>query len=190
MLHPPVINYGFSLAEAAAAGGWHTTSRYAVWVGRQAAEEIPLEVLQHGAAGEIRRPVRPRMMRVLTAGQPHRIAHLFAPWRLSDADTVYVRAAMEEGVYNTLVVTHTRAARRDQILWLCPACGSGLGQVAFETARDGVAAFWPFLLGEVRAFNADTARRICPDCGTLHPICYGFERADDSAGEAAARAAW
>ena len=190
MGNEPVLNYDLPLDEAAAEGAWHQASRYSVWIGRQAGDDPPYHVLERHPEGLVRLPARPRMMRLIPAGTPFRIAHLFAPFRASDADMIYVRAAMEEGVYHTLLAASSRAVKEDRLIWFCPGCGEEMERKTFSTAREGLIAFWPFMLEEVRAFNRDPARQTCRACGHRHPVCYGFDAKLDQADEAAARTAW
>ncbi|HXQ52669.1 MAG TPA: hypothetical protein VN802_16355 [Stellaceae bacterium] len=187
----PVLNYDFAVADAAEEGGWRQANRYALWVGRQAQDEPrPYELLEIRGETLVRCPLRPRLMHLIPAGTPHRIAHLFAPWRVSDADTVYLRYAEPEGVYHTLITATARAVKEDRVLFVCPSCGHEMGSLAFDTRPQGMASFWPFLLAEARAFNSDAARRKCGGCGALHPVCYGFDARSDAGDEAAARQAW
>ena len=186
----PVLNYDLPLDAAAAEGAWHQASRYSVWIGRQGAEDPPYQVLERHPEGLVRLPARPRMMRLIPAGTPFRIAHLFAPFRASDADMIYIRAAMEEGIYHTLLAASSREVKEDGLIWFCPGCGAEMERKPFATAREGLIAFWPFMLAEVRAFNRAPARQTCRACGHRHPVCYGFDAKLDEADEAAARAAW
>lgn len=190
MRNEPVLNYDFPLDEAAAEGAWHQASRYSVWVGRQGPDDPPYQVLERHPEGLVRLPARARMMRLIPAGTPFRIAHLFAPFRASDADMIYIRAAMEEGTYHTLLAATSRDVKEDRLIWFCPGCGAEMERKTFATAREGLIAFWPFMLAEVRAFNRASARQTCEACGHRHPVCYGFDAKLDEADEAAARAAW
>jgi len=189
MRNEPVLNYDFPLDEAAAEGAWHQASRYSVWIGRQSADDPPYQVLERHPQGLVRLPAKPRLMRLIPAGTPFRIAHLFAPFRASDADMIYIRAAMEEGVYHTLLAASSREVKEDRLLWICPGCGEEMERRIFATAREGLIAFWPFMLDEVRSFNRAAARQSCKACGHRHPPCYGFDAKLDLADEAEARAA-
>jgi predicted RNA-binding Zn-ribbon protein involved in translation (DUF1610 family) len=187
----PVLNYDFAVAEAAESGGWRQANRYALWVGRQAQDEpLPYELLERRGETLLRCPPRPRLMHRVPAGTPHRVAHLFAPWRVSDADTIYLRYVEPEGVYHTLITATGRAVKEDRVLFVCPQCGHEMASAAFDTRPHGMASFWPFLLAQARAFNSDPSRWSCASCGTLHPACYGFEPKSDEGDEAAARRAW
>ena len=140
--------------------------------------------------GFVRLPLKTRMMRLVPAGTPFRIAHLFAPFRASDADLIYLRAAMDEGTYHMLLGATGREVREDLLLWICPACGAEMERKPFDSGRLGLNAFWPFLLDEARAFNGAPERQACPSCGATHPACYGFDATLDRPGEAEARATW
>lgn len=190
MLNEPILNYDFPLKEAATDGTWHQANRYSLWVGRQSAEEPQHEVLERHPQGLVRLPLRPRLMRLIPAGTPFRISHLFAPFRASDADMIYIRAAMQEGVYHTLLAATSREVKQDHAIWFCPKCGQEMARETFETGHHGLIAFWPFMLEKVRSFNAALERHSCTACGHVHPPCYGFDAKLDRPDEAAARAEW
>jgi hypothetical protein len=189
MLKEPVLNYDFAIEDAAAAGGWHDANRYTVWVGRQAPDAQQYEVLERREQGILRLPLRSRLMHLIPAGTPYRVAHLFGAWRESDADTIYLRFVQDDSVYHTLLTAMSRLVKTDRLLFLCPACGAEMESRDFDTAQHGLNAFWPFLLEEARRFNGNDARRTCA-CGHVHEICYGFDAAADTAAEAVARTAW
>ena len=190
MLNEPVLNYTFPLAEAADEGAWHQANRYSVWIGRQSPQDPPFEVVERHPQGFVRLPLKPRVMRLIPAGTPFRVAHLFTPFRASDADMIYIRAAMEEGVYHTLLAATSREVKEDHLVWLCPGCGNEMERRSFASGREGLVAFWPFMLSEVRAFNAARERQSCKSCGRGHPTCYGFDAKLDRPDEAQARTEW
>jgi hypothetical protein len=190
MTSEPVLNYDSAVADVAEAGGWHDANRYTLWVGREEIDAPVYELLERRDGVMLRLPLQARLMHLIPAGTPHRMTHLFAPWRVSDADTIYLRYAVPEGIYHTLLTAMSRMVKEDQILWLCPGCGAEMERAAFDTRVSGMASFWPFLLQEVRAFNRDAVRRSCSQCGRAHPQCYGFDARNDVADEAAARQAW
>jgi hypothetical protein len=106
MAHEPVLNYDFPLEETARTGGWHQASRYSLWIGLERPGDPAYQMVERHPEGLVRLPFKPRMMRLVPAGTPFRIAHLFAPFRASDADLIYLRAAMDEGTF------HRSSARR------------------------------------------------------------------------------
>jgi len=186
----PVLNYDFTLPEAAADGGWREANRYCIWVGLQPLDAVPYEVLVRQPEGVMRLPAGPRTMRLIPAGTPFRVAHLFAPWHVSDADTVYLRVARDDGTYHLLVMTSGPTVDESHVVWFCPSCGGEMARESFAVKNHGLAAFWPFMRERVRAFNAAPERHVCASCGSSHPLCYGFDSRDDTGEEAAARAAW
>jgi len=186
----PTICYEFALDETAAEGGWHQANNYNLWVGRQSPTDPAYRMLEKRDHGIVHLPLRPRMMHTVTAGTPYRIAHLFGAWRVSDADTVYLRIAEADTLYHTLFSARCREVREDLLLWICPKCGHELVRERFDARRGGLAGFWPFLLERARRFNAAPEQRRCPSCANEHPIAYGFEPAADKPDEAAARGAW
>ena len=190
MTNEPTICYEFALDETAAQGGWHQANNYNLWVGRQSPQDPAYLFLERRDGAMVHLPPRPRLMHTVTAGTPYRVAHLFGAWRVSDADTIYLRVAEDDVVYHTLLTAMCREVREDVLLWLCPTCGHELARESFDARHGGLSGFWPFLLEEARAFNRDAARRRCSACGEVHPLAYGFDAAADSAEEAAARLAW
>ena len=109
MQNEPILNYTFPLAEAAEEGAWHQANRYSVWIGRQTAQDPPFEVVERHPQGFVRLPLKPRVMRLIPAGTPFRVAHLFAPFRASDADMIYIRARWRRA--STIRSSPPRAAR-------------------------------------------------------------------------------
>lgn len=190
MTNEPTICYEFALNETALEGGWHQANNYNLWVGRQSPEDPPYRMIERRDDRAVQLPLRPRMMHTVTAGTPYRIAHLFGAWRISDADMIYLRVEEERAVYHTLLTAMCRDVREDVLLWFCPECGREMTRERFDSRRNGLAAFWPFLLEQGRAFNADATRRICAACKATHPLAYGFDAAADTPEEAAARRAW
>lgn len=188
MLNEPILNYDFPLAEAAAQGAWQQASRYSLWIGHQRAGDPPYQVLERYGDTLLRLPLRGRLMRLIPAGTPFRIAHLFAPFRQSDADMIYIRAALDEGVYHTLIAATSRAVKEDHLVWFCRECGTELERQRCATGSEGLNAFWPFLLDAVRQWNATPERQSCKACGAPQPLAYGFDAALDRPEEAAARA--
>lgn len=188
MQHVPLINYEFGLFDAAAKGGWQGANNYSMWVELQAADDEPYRLLVR-PDGKIRvAPTKPRMMHLIPAGCPFRITHLFAPWRMSDADTIYLRAVEPEGVFNALLAAQSQPVRQDHLVWVCPFCGHEIEREPFDTRTNGLVAFWPFHLERVRAAAAHP--KTCTGCGKVHPQGYGFDRAGDTPQEAAARREW
>jgi hypothetical protein len=186
----PVLNYDFTLPEAAAGGGWQEANRYSIWVGKQDPDAAPYEVWLRQPEGVVRLPAGARTMRLIPAGTPFRVAHLFAPWHISDADTVYMRVERGDGIYHLLVMTAGPTVDRSHAVWFCAGCGKEMARKSFDTKAHGLTAFWPFLRAEVRSFNTAPASHICAGCGARHPPCYGFDPKDDTEDEAAARALW
>ncbi len=192
MQHKPILNYDFSLDEAAATGGWKDAGKYGVWVELQprGTTGTPYQVHEIREGGLYRLPMKSRIMHVIPGGMMYRIAHLFAPWRVSDADMIYLRAELEHGTYHSMMSAQSRTVRQDHVVWLCPNCGQEMVRASFDTAREGLLNFWPFLLGQVRIFNATPDKQLCPSCGHKHPVCYGFDRKSDTPAEAGARTEW
>ena len=188
MLHEPVLNYEFGLQEAATKRGWQSANNYCMWVGLRGTDEPAHQLLVRPADKVLFAPLKSRQMNMIPAGCAFRVAHLFAPWRLSDADTVYLRVVEPEGIYTALLTAKSQSVSQDHLLWICPFCGTEIARETFDTRKNGLIAFWPFQLERVRAANVRPMT--CPLCDKPHPSAYGLEHADDTPQEAAARAEW
>lgn len=187
MLHEPVLNYDFSLQDAAAKGGWQSANNYCMWVGLQAPDEPAYQLLVRRADKILSVPLKPRVMHLIDAGAPYRMAHLFAPWRQSDADTIYLRVVEPEGIYSALLTAMSQPVRNDHVVWICPSCGREAAREPYDARANGLIEFWAFQLERVRAVNA--AAKPCPSCGKALPFGYGFDKEHDTPQEAAARRA-
>jgi hypothetical protein len=188
VLHEPILNFDFSLAETSKRRGWQTANNYCMWVGLQAEGVEPYRLLVKPGDRILLLPLKPRMMHMIPAGCPYRMVHRFAPWRVSDADTIYMRVVEPEGTYTALVAALSRPVREDHLVWICPHCGHEMGREPFDSQRNGLVAFWDFHLARVR--EAGHAPKPCPGCGRVHPQGYGFDPVNDNAAEAAARREW
>jgi hypothetical protein len=188
VLHEPVLNYNFSLEDAAAARGWQSANNYCVWVGLQSADELPYQLLVRPEDRILAVPLKPRQMHLIAAGTPYRVTHLFAPWRQCDADSIYLRVAEPEGIYTVLMTAMSRIVSSDNLVWLCPHCGQEMEREKFDVRTKNLIEFWSFQLQRVRILNATP--RSCPSCDARQPLGYGFEPEHDTPDEAAARREW
>jgi len=170
-------------------GSWQEASRYQIWTRKDALSVPALSVLERRDGNVLRVPERSRVMHRIPGGVPYHIEHLFGFWRTTGADSIFIRAEMDESVYYTLIVaTSGPDVGTDTIAWYCPKCQAELESEAFDSARFGLAAFWSHAGDAARAFNA--SKRTCPACGQAHPYAYGFDGAADGDDERAGRAAW
>jgi len=171
-------------------GSWQEASRYQIWTRKAALADPALSVLERRDGKVLRVPERSRVMHRIPGGVPHHIEHLFGFWRTTAADTVFIRAEMDDEVYYTLIVATTgRDVGTETVAWYCPKCGAELQSAAFPAARFGLRAFWNHALEQARAFNA-AAARTCAGCGTTHPHAYGFDAQVDRDDEREGRALW
>lgn len=188
MLNAPVLNFDFSLADAARRGRWETANNYCMWVGLQAEADEPYRLLVRPDDQILVLPLKPRMMHLIPANCPYRLVHRFAPWRMSDADTIFFRVAEPEGIYIAVLTALSQPVREDHLVWICPFCGQEIAREPFDTQKNGLVAFWDFQVRRLREVNR--APLACPACGRIHPTAYGFEPAADTDEERDARKAW
>jgi hypothetical protein len=173
-------------------GSWQEASNYHIWTRKDAAGDTSLSVLERREGQVLRVPERSRVMHRIPGGTPYHIEHLFGFWRTTAADTIFIRAEMDDGVYYTLVVATTGKTTgklgTETVAWYCPKCNAELTSDAFAAGRLGLRAFWDHALEQTRAFNANA--RACADCGNVHPYGYGFDGQLDDEHEREGRAAW
>jgi hypothetical protein len=187
-----ITNYRIPLVGPdAPARHWQEVSRNQIWSARYPADAAPLSVIERLPEGVLRLPDRERVFHIIPAGRPHRIEHAFGFWRTCGADALYIRSGYEAGVAYMLVVsTAAEDYRSDTIGWTCASCGHELRSVEIPTRRLHLRGLLERSLAAVRAFNSDATERMCPSCGTVHPVAYGFEPEEDADDERAARAGW
>src|SRR5580704_5454392 len=85
-------------------GSSQEASRYQVWTRKDALTAPALSVLERRDGSVLRVPERSRVMHRIPGGVPYHIEHLFGFWRTTAADTIFIRAEAEDGVYYTLIV--------------------------------------------------------------------------------------
>ncbi len=189
-MEEPVLSLTFPLrASGVPFGAWAASGDHHIWHGRFAPDHPALEVWEWREAGIVRLPLADNALNMIPAGTPFHIEHLFGFWRVSAADTNWVRSVQADGVYYVMLVGGLNGADvAEEAAWFCPGCGGEL--VRHRLARGGdPARYWHAQLDRVRAFNADNGARTCRSCGTVHPAVYGFDPASDTADEARARRA-
>ncbi len=183
----PVLGFDFPLD---APNGWHEANRYLLYAGHFALDAPPIALQEWLGSGSETVPARHRQLSMVPAGTPHRLTHLAGFWRESDADLIVLRAVLPEALYIALYVSSGPSHHYDRICWYCNECGTKLAPWTYNVERFGALSFWEKLLEPVRAFNAADAQRTCPACGAVHPLAYGFDAANDTSEERAARASW
>lgn len=183
----PVLGYDFPLEGP---DGWHEANRYLLWNGHFA-PDAPATAIQERIEGATETlPIRARSLSLIPARTPHRLAHLFGFWRVSDADLIVLRAELPEATYVCFYVSSGPQHHTDRLLWYCAACGAELAPGDFNVRRLGARAFWEdYALARVRAFNGDVSLRKCT-CGSVHPSAFGFDREFDTPEERQARGDW
>ncbi len=189
-MEEPVLSLNFALrAPDMPFGRWAASGDHHIWHARFPLDHPPLEVWEWRDAGIVRLPIADNALNMIPAGTPYHIEHLFGFWRLSAADTNWVRSVQEDGVYHVMLIGGLDGADvAEETVWFCPGCGGAL--VRHRHAKGGdPESYWRTQLDHVRAFNADAASRTCTSCGTVHPAVHGFDPAADSSDEARARRA-
>ena len=170
---------------------WQDAGGYSLWTRTTGPGDLPLQLWKMSEAGAAPFSAGDYALHNVRGGLPHRLAHGFGFWRISDGDTIFLKTTEGERTNYTFVVTiGAPHYQRDAIAWFCPACHAELTRAAFETRRYGVPKLWEWALEQVRGFNADPQRRTCSACGTVHPLAYGLDVHNDDAAESEARATW
>jgi len=183
----PVLSYDAPLGGN---GAWAHAGGYSIWsLTRDAG--APLDLWERSGDRPVALPRSAYILHNVAARTPHRLAHVFGFWRISDIDTIYLKNTDGDKVnYTFTLATGAPQYRSDRIAWYCAGCHATLYEAGFETKRFGLDAFWEWALREVRAFNGDVARRTCPSCGEIHPFAYGIFAANDTPDEKEARESW
>lgn len=190
MTRMPVLDDGAPMAEAGPNGQWKKAGENYVWSRCVPPGGPELDLFERFDEGVVRVPVVERAVHVIPTGRPYRLAHVYGFWRMTGADTMYVRSPAPGGAaYMLLTGTSYDTYTEDRVFWACPKCGRELSGVAIPK-RMGLGGLLAQTAKAVRVFNADAAARTCPGCGTLHPPAYAMEPEADDEIEAAGRLAW
>jgi len=183
----PILSYDVAMGG----DGWVNAGGYALWTRTMDAGHAPLLLWKRGDDGAVALPASDYVLHNIRAGLPHRLAHAFGFWRISDGDAIFLKTTEGSRTHYTLALTiGAPEYRADAIAWYCQACNAELAREEFETRRYGIGPFWKWALAESRRFNARPDARTCRACGTRHPAAYGLDPAGDDAAESEARAAW
>lgn len=92
---------------------------------------------------------------------------------LEPGDHVYVPAGAptrlipDPGEPCVIMRYKAREPGLEGVAWMCPTCERELYRHVFDTAASSPQAGY---LAGCEAFNADPERRVCPACGTEHPL--------------------
>jgi hypothetical protein len=187
-LDAPVLSFVRSMTETG--GRWELRGEYAIWCGRRDSGTGPWllhEKRDNGVLALPRDSPRPLLHRI-AAGTAFEVAHLFGFWIITDVDTVWVDAVGGDGQCSALIVGGSKDKPGEaSCAWVCPKCGALFAVSSFAIPRQRFERFIDYAQDRVRAFNADAARRTCPQCGNVHPISYGFDERLDTADERLAR---
>lgn len=186
-----MLQLGVDIAFGANAGAWHRAGQYLVWTGAVPTSGSIPQILEQRDEGAVPVDPQPHMLHVVGAGTPHRLSHLFGFWRVSDGDTCILLAQEPELTrYGIVAVTSAPSYAKERLRFHCPRCNVLLKALAFDAGRLGFERFWDEALVEVRAFAADPAAGVCPQCSAVHPVPYGLCAERDNDAEAASRRAW
>lgn len=186
----PVLDESVPMAEADPNGQWTKAGDNYVWSRFVPAggPELELFELIEGRVAKV--PVVLRALHAIPTGRPYRLAHVYGFWRVSGADTMFVRSPAPGGAaYMLITGTSYRTYTEDRVFWMCPHCGRELTGVTVPKSK-GLNGLLTGTATAVRAFNADPGARTCAACGTVHPPAYAMEPAADGDVEATARQTW
>lgn len=188
-MNKPILSYDTPMGHGD--GTWKHAGGYSIWTTTAGATEPSLDLWELRAGQADKLPPVPYVLHNIGAGTPHRLAHVFGFWRISEGDAIFLKATEGSNIHHTLAVTTGDPNyRRDRIAWFCRACNLILHEVTFATRRFGLDALWSWALAEARAFNSSVGVRTCASCGTLHPAAYGFFAGTDMPEEKSARETW
>ena len=186
----PILHYRFALDNPdTPIGTWAACGDHHIWHARFAPDHPPLETWEMHKAGIVRLPLKDHTLNMIPAGTPYHIEHLFGFWRVSAADTIWLRSMQTDAAYHVMLIGGVNGPNvAEETVWYCPGCGRDM--VRHKHDRGGAPeAYWKTQLGHVRTFNGDVLARTCMSCGAVHPVVYGFFPDDDRPDEASARRA-
>jgi hypothetical protein len=186
----PVLDDGAPMGNADPNGQWKKAGQNYVW-SRFVPDGGPeLALFERFDEDVVRVPVVERALHVIATGRPYRLAHVYGFWRVTGADTLFVRSPAPGGAaYMLLTGTSYGTYTEDRVFWACPQCARELSAVTIPKSA-GLNGLLTQTAKAVRAFNADAVLRTCPGCGAVHPAAYATQPADDDPVEAAGRQVW
>jgi len=189
----PLLHYSMSLVAEGAGeprlAEWQEAGRYRIWASRSAPGDPPATVLELRADGLVELKGENYFLHPILAGQPHRIAHHFGYWQVSDADRIWIQIPRGKvWVYTLIWGGKSGVYREDRLFWICRKCGNRLAEKTIQAAA--AEGFMKAQSAAVREFNADLPQRKCGKCGTAHPEAYGMDPRDDLPAERSARGLW
>jgi hypothetical protein len=135
----------------------------------------------------------PMRVHVTTGGTPHRVEHSFGFWHINDMDELYLPLPSPPGdpLGHFLVIMQTPTGKEgESFAWYCQKCLTILFEHHYHTGKFGLQGFWKAEDIAIAAYNADTRKRTCPECGHVNPLGYSWNTAKDSPEQRAARAIW
>jgi hypothetical protein len=186
----PVLDDEVPLAGADQRGQWTRAGQNYVWSRFVPAGGVKIELYERFDEGIVRVPVVERAVHVIPAGRPYRLEHVYGFWRVTEADTVYLRTPAPGGdAYMLITGTSYDTYMNDRVFWVCGTCGAELAPLTIPKSA-GLNALLAQSLQAVRAFNDDVPARTCARCRNVHRPAYGMDVVADSDAEAAARTAW
>ena len=183
---------GFDFDVTGPTGPWIRRGHHALWCTTRGADKPPYVLHEWCETGVRPFPMtgsKPVFHRVPEA-TPYHISHLFGFWMVNDVDAMLLTVPREAMTHVMLVVGgRTGKPAEASALHVCPKCAARFGEARFAELQSGYERFLDFALTRVRAFNANSKLRTCPNCGAVHPPIYGFHEDSDTPEERAAREA-
>lgn len=135
----------------------------------------------------------PFHLHITSAGTPHRVQHSFGYWHINDVDEMYLPMPGEgpdDLGYFILLMAMPVEGQGDRFAWYCERCLTMMHEEIYPTGDAGFNGFWRAERAAVDAYNADPARRRCPECDHVNPLGYCWNTNKDSEAERQARALW
>jgi transposase-like protein len=173
----PLLSYTRSMVEPT--GEWKLVGDYAIWSGNRASPDEPYVVLEERNRKVLPIPISSAraILHPIKGGTWFHVERLFGFWMKTDVDSVWIDAPSENATthYYTLIVGGADG-RPGTVSsgWLCPSCGEVFNQASTDVTRRRFQVFLDKAAEQVAAFNADSAKRVCPSCKSEHPPTYGF----------------
>jgi hypothetical protein len=139
------------------------TGRPNVMYGLRDNQMVPLDIIRPG-----------ERIGFLPAELPHHLTGDFGWWHINSTDEIYIPIPRTDGKIAFVIIESLYEERYDQFVWYCLKCYRRLFGREVNTGRVGIDGYWKAERAAVEEFNHNERLRVCPDCGSIHPLAYSF----------------